>query len=489
MAPVQEELYRFPSVLTVIHRPFVHIHAHKLICLLGIETTSELMSISQSLLPMRESIANALLNQSRDSVNLLHSQISPDHIASQWQRQFRRLHPPLSQVQNLVQTINSIGQLSLMNDQSRINFSALNRGNDLIKRNDLVLKVRLKQFEGQKSGCPLAGNSNEALRELVSWKRTAADQNRPISLAHTGSAAEQRIALLKVSIRMDANSCHLIPACQGSFVQCLDIRQLVSELKLSCIYLPLAQSIEHKGVIAVRAMGYADCLFGHRFRSDSALLTIVIMMKGDSILIETHAVEPFFKNGYIVSCSETLQGIYIDPGEEASQLLQRVEEMSVQLVAIVNTHAHIDHISGVGLVKEKWDVPIYLHPEDETIYKSLPIQAERFGLQYPPAPPIDRFLEEGQELQVGSLRLKVHHTPGHSPGSVSLEVEEHVFCGDVIFAGSIGRTDLPGGSYETLMESIHRKVLPLGDEKLLYPGHGPETTIGRERETNPFLTT
>jgi len=213
------------------------------------------------------------------------------------------------------------------------------------------------------------------------------------------------------------------------------------------------------------------------------------MMKNDSILIETHAVEPFFKNGYIVSCSETLQGIYIDPGDEAPQLLQRVEEISVQLVAIVNTHAHIDHISGVGLVKGKWDVPIYLHPEDETIYKNLPIQAERFGLQYPPAPPIDHYLEEGQELQVGHLSLKIHHTPGHSPGSVSLEVDEHVFCGDVIFAGSIGRTDLPGGRYETLMESIHRKVLPLGDEKILYPGHGPETTIGRERETNPFLTT
>ncbi len=213
------------------------------------------------------------------------------------------------------------------------------------------------------------------------------------------------------------------------------------------------------------------------------------MMKNDSILIERHAVEPFFKNGYIVSCSETLQGIYLDPGDEAPQLLQRVEEMSVQLVAIVNTHAHIDHISGVGLVKGKWDVPIYLHPEDETIYQNLPIQAERFGLQYPPAPPIDHYLEEGQELQVGHLGLKVYHTPGHSPGSVSLEVEEHVFCGDVIFAGSIGRTDLPGGHYETLMESIHRKVLPLGDEKILYPGHGPETTIGREKQQrfNPFV--
>ena len=207
------------------------------------------------------------------------------------------------------------------------------------------------------------------------------------------------------------------------------------------------------------------------------------------MFIKRHAVEPFFKNGYILACSQTLEGIYIDPGEEAPQLLLQVEEMNVQLIAIVNTHAHIDHICGIGLVREKWEVPIYLHPEDEALYKGLPVQAETFGLHYPPAPPVDRHLEEGQKLQVGHLRLKVHHTPGHSPGSVCLEVEEQLFCGDVIFAGSIGRTDLPGGSHQTLMESIHKKVLPLGDEKILHPGHGPETTIGQERKTNPFLCT
>ncbi len=213
------------------------------------------------------------------------------------------------------------------------------------------------------------------------------------------------------------------------------------------------------------------------------------MTNTDSLQIEQDAVEPFFKNGYILSCSETLQGIYIDPGEEAAQLLQRVEENNVQLVAIVNTHAHIDHICRVALVKEKWDVPIYLHPEDQVLYDNLPTQAERFGLSYPPAPPVDHALQEGQELEVGRLVVKVHYTPGHSPGSVCLEVGKHLFCGDVVFAGSIGRTDLPGGSYETLMESIFTKVLPLGDEKILHPGHGPDTTIGQERLTNPFLTT
>ena len=207
----------------------------------------------------------------------------------------------------------------------------------------------------------------------------------------------------------------------------------------------------------------------------------------ETMLIKQDAVETFLKNGYLVACQQTRQGIYIDPGEEASLLLPKVQEYNIELMAIVNTHAHIDHISGIGLVKKQWDVPIYLHPDDEPLYENLSTQAQRFGLDYPPAPPLDHQLQEGQDLRVGNLTLKVYHTPGHSPGSVCLEVENHVFCGDVIFAGSIGRTDLWGGSYEILMESIHKKVIPLGEEKILHPGHGPDTTIGHELKTNPFL--
>lgn len=207
----------------------------------------------------------------------------------------------------------------------------------------------------------------------------------------------------------------------------------------------------------------------------------------ETMLIKQDAVEPFLKNGYLLACQQTRQGIYIDPGEEASLLLPKVQEYNIELMAIVNTHAHIDHISGIGLVKKQWDVPIYLHPDDEPLYENLSTQAQRFGLDYPPAPPLDHQLQEGQDLRVGNLTLKVYHTPGHSPGSVCLEVENHVFCGDVIFAGSVGRTDLWGGSYEILMESIHKKVVPLGEEKILHPGHGPDTTIGHELKTNPFL--
>lgn len=205
------------------------------------------------------------------------------------------------------------------------------------------------------------------------------------------------------------------------------------------------------------------------------------------MLIEKSAVEPFSKNGYLLSCQRTRQGIYIDPGDEAYLLLPKVREKDIKLIAIVNTHAHIDHISGIGMVKEEWDVPIYLHPEDKPLYDNLSSQAQRFGLDYPPAPPLDHSLQEGEVLKVGNLTLNIYHTPGHSPGSVCLVVENHIFCGDVIFAGSIGRTDLWGGSYEILMDSIHNKIVPMGREKILHPGHGPDTTIGHELTTNPFL--
>lgn len=193
------------------------------------------------------------------------------------------------------------------------------------------------------------------------------------------------------------------------------------------------------------------------------------------------------KNGYVVACSVGSHATYIDPGDEAEELLRWIDQKEVELVSIVNTHAHMDHICGIGRVKEVWDVPIYLHQEDEALYRALPEQASWFGMEYPAPPPIDYYLHPSQQLSVGDLTLRIIHTPGHSPGSVTIQVEDYLFCGDLIFAGSVGRTDLPGGSHEILLKSIHEKILPLEGDRILYPGHGPETTVGKERRTNPFL--
>ena len=210
-------------------------------------------------------------------------------------------------------------------------------------------------------------------------------------------------------------------------------------------------------------------------------------MTNNLVGVEKKAVAPFFKNGYLVFCKSTRQAFYIDPGEEAPELLRRVRAEQLTLISIINTHAHVDHICGIERVKKEWDIPVYLHPDDQFLYDALPEQAQWFGLEYTAAPPVDQPLHEGQRLKLGDLNVKIHHTPGHSPGGVCLELEEYVFCGDCIFAGSIGRTDLPGGSLTTLMNSIRQVILPLGDNKILCPGHGPETTISQERNTNPFL--
>lgn len=211
------------------------------------------------------------------------------------------------------------------------------------------------------------------------------------------------------------------------------------------------------------------------------------MSETPSFLIESAAVEPFFKNGYVVVCTRSGAATIIDPGDEASRLNEWVRLNGYKLVSIILTHAHLDHICGVGLIKRDWNVPVYLHPDDAFLYERLEEQARSLGMHYSAAPPYDRELSEGQELRFGDLTFKVILTPGHSPGHVSFILEDHVFCGDVIFEGSIGRTDLPGGSYDILLETIRARILPLGDEKILLPGHGPKTTVGKERATNPFL--
>ena len=178
----------------------------------------------------------------------------------------------------------------------------------------------------------------------------------------------------------------------------------------------------------------------------------------------------------------------IDPGEEAERFLAAAAEAHRRISAIWLTHAHLDHVLGVGRIRERTGAPIYLHPADRALYDEVPEQGALFGLRAEPQPAPEHQLAHGQRLSLGEVVVEVRHVPGHSPGHVCFVAPGMVFCGDVVFAGSIGRTDLPGGDFATLIAGIQRELLSLPNDTILYPGHGPATTVGQERTTNPFLS-
>ena len=196
----------------------------------------------------------------------------------------------------------------------------------------------------------------------------------------------------------------------------------------------------------------------------------------------------FAQNCYLVADPATGAAAMIDPGEESGRILAEVARRGWTLEAIWLTHAHIDHILGVGDVVRRTPVPIWLHPLDRPLYDNLSNQAAMFGLHAPPAPPPTDEIRPGKPLTLGAIQFEVRHVPGHSPGSVALVGYGRVFGGDVLFSGSVGRTDLPGGDTATLLASIERELLTLPDTTIVHSGHGPDTTIGVERTTNPFLT-
>lgn len=211
------------------------------------------------------------------------------------------------------------------------------------------------------------------------------------------------------------------------------------------------------------------------------------------MILETAAEAPFFKNGYVLGCERTREAVIIDPGDEVAQLLAHVRGHKLAVRAILLTHAHVDHVSGVGRAKQALNVPIHLHRDDLFLYEQAVAHGRMFGLQVDPPPPVDVFYEGTGPYGFGDYDVFVHHTPGHCPGGVCLQVGRRgtpgrdLFVGDTLFAGSIGRTDLPGGDYETLLTSITQVLFPLGDDARVWSGHGPETTIGQERRTNPFV--
>lgn len=202
--------------------------------------------------------------------------------------------------------------------------------------------------------------------------------------------------------------------------------------------------------------------------------------------IDWRTVGAFQENAYLLVDPATQRGVLVDPGAEGNQLVEMVHASEASLEAIWLTHAHIDHIGAIADIKRVWDVPVYLHPADRPLYDRGAVQAAVYGLRIEQPPPPERELTEGDVLTLGSLRFEVLHVPGHAPGHVAFVTDGMMLGGDLLFAGSIGRTDLPFSDPDRMVESLER-VAGLPEDTVVYPGHGPATSIGQERATNPFL--
>ena len=207
------------------------------------------------------------------------------------------------------------------------------------------------------------------------------------------------------------------------------------------------------------------------------------------MILEMLTVSPFQENCYVIGDEESMTGAIIDPGDEAARIALTVERVGLEISQILVTHSHIDHVGAVAQLVDEYICPVLMHEEAEAMLKTVPQQAMMMGMRFGKVPKVDRHIGDDEVLEVGSLRLHSLYTPGHAPGHLAFLVEDEgtVFSGDALFAGSVGRVDLPGGSMEVLMRSISERLLTLPDETRVLSGHGPETTIGRERVANPFL--
>lgn len=204
------------------------------------------------------------------------------------------------------------------------------------------------------------------------------------------------------------------------------------------------------------------------------------------MIIESLTVGPIQANCFVVGCEDTRKAAVIDPGDEADRILMTLAKHSLKVEAIINTHGHFDHVGANRRMKEATGAPIIIHAADAGMLQSLAASAASWGMTAENSPDADRTVEDSDEISVGNITFRVLHTPGHTPGGISLYAGGAVFVGDALFAGSIGRTDFPGGDYGTLINAIQNKLFTLPDDTVVYAGHMGTTTIGREKRTNPF---
>jgi glyoxylase-like metal-dependent hydrolase (beta-lactamase superfamily II) len=207
----------------------------------------------------------------------------------------------------------------------------------------------------------------------------------------------------------------------------------------------------------------------------------------ENLLVHQLSVGPLQVNCFVVACQRAREAMVIDPGEDGPRILQLAESNGYQVKKIVNTHGHFDHIGANQPVKEATGAVLMMHEADLPLLQNVRNHAQAYGLTVSPSPDPDKFLNEGDVFSVGEQSFSIFHVPGHSPGSICLLSDGHLFVGDVLFAGSVGRTDLPGGDFDALIEGVREKLFRLPAETIVHPGHGPDTTIGREKRTNPFV--
>jgi hydroxyacylglutathione hydrolase len=205
------------------------------------------------------------------------------------------------------------------------------------------------------------------------------------------------------------------------------------------------------------------------------------------MIISTLAVGPIMANCFIVGCEQTREAAVIDPGDEADRILLALADARLTVTQIINTHGHFDHVGANHRLKKATGAPICVHALDAPMLAQLSRMAAMWGMSAEDSPAPDRLIDEGDRILFGTLSFRVIHTPGHTPGGVSLLTDGHLFVGDTLFAGSVGRTDFPGGDFETLKMSIQKKLFVLEEGLRVHTGHGPDTTIGEEKRHNPFV--